>query len=189
MRLFAWYRMILHEWIAERHWELICKFHGSQVSSSLPVLSRICKSPNGNRLRPALQFEVMDKLVNSHAVDFIAWLSGDSSAFMTEILTKIDKFIIRDLKIRGEIFLLDVKGSAYFRVWKLCVIRNFVLYVPSFRKWFLKAQPWKLPLVNSFWLKNNHFLAFFEECTSRSGKNTQKKTSIANCSNRYKWNR
>ena len=53
---------------------------------------------------------------------------------MTEILTKIDKFIIRDLKIRGEIFFLDVKGSAYFRVWKLCVIRNFALYVPSFRK-------------------------------------------------------
>ena len=64
----------------------------------------------------------MDKLVNSHAVDFIAWLSGDSSAFMTEILTKIDKFIIRDLKIRGEIFLLDVKGSAYFS--GLAIMRN-----------------------------------------------------------------
>ncbi len=53
---------------------------------------------------------------------------------MTEIFTKIDMLIIRDLKIRGEIFFLDVKGSAYFRVWKLCIIRNFVLYVPSSRK-------------------------------------------------------
>ena len=41
---------------------------------------------------------------------------------MTEILTEIDKFIIRDLKIRGEIFLLDVKGSAYFS--GLAIMRN-----------------------------------------------------------------
>ena len=53
---------------------------------------------------------------------------------MAEIFTKIDMFIIRDLKIRGEIFFLDVKGRVYFRVWQLYVIRNFVLYVPSFRK-------------------------------------------------------
>ena len=33
---------------------------------------------------------------------------------MTEIFTKIDMLIIRDLKIRGEIFFLDVKGGGLF---------------------------------------------------------------------------
>ena len=40
---------------------------------------------------------------------------------MTEIFTKIDMLIIRDLKIRREIFFLDVKGGLFSG---LVIMRN-----------------------------------------------------------------